>query len=92
MSRPSLEKLFENYDGEIILADGLDSAFVGTVLVDGRTCAVYDSEKVIKALIEDGKSRRDAIEWFTYNVEDAYVGEGSPLFLTSKSEWRRELA
>jgi hypothetical protein len=45
--------------------------------------AVYDKSIVLKNLCErDGMSEEDAEEWFYYNILGAYVGDGTPAFLT----------
>ena len=45
--------------------------------------AVYDKSIVLKNLCErDGMSEEDAEEWFYYNILGAWVGDGTPAFLT----------
>lgn len=44
--------------------------------------AVYDAELVIQALMDDGMSEEDAQEWFSFNIEGAYMGKGTPMYLT----------
>jgi hypothetical protein len=69
---------------EIMLADGLDEAFIGI----GRTfttplAAVYDSDKVIKILMtRDVMTYEEAWEFFEFNIAGAYVGESTPIFIS----------
>jgi hypothetical protein len=65
---------------DIMLADGLDEAFIG-ITEDEPPRAVYDSQKVISILIRDGMTYDEAQEFFSFNIECAYVGPGTPLIL-----------
>ena len=72
-----------NHDEELLTADGLDDAIIGI----GSRCGqlpvvVYDSAKVIDILIErDGMSHEEAEEFFSFNIEGAWVGEQTPVWL-----------
>ncbi len=77
--------LAEQYDDEryegMLFADGFDAAFIGV----GQRCgeesiAVYDREKAIEILAEE-MSYEDAMEYFEFNVEGAWVGERTPIFV-----------
>jgi hypothetical protein len=73
----------EGTDDHSLLADGFEDAFLGWApRMNSPTLAVYDYEKCIEILMNrDGMSRDDAEEYFGFNVEDAWAGEGTPLFL-----------
>jgi hypothetical protein len=64
-----------------IILDGLDSAIVGfTTETEPR--AVYDSDKILAILMDrDGMTEEQAIDYYEYNIEGGYLGEGSPLFI-----------
>jgi hypothetical protein len=66
----------------LLLADGLDDAFLGIGYQFNKAFAVYDQDKVISILMErDGMSLEDAREFFEFNIGGAYVGEYTPIFL-----------
>jgi hypothetical protein len=67
-------------DENVLLADGFDDAFVGIGRQFGRPIAVYNRSKCIDILKED-MSEEEAEEYFQYNVEGAWVGENTPIFL-----------
>jgi hypothetical protein len=67
-------------DENVLLADGFDDAFVGIGRQFGRPIAVYNKSKCIDILQED-MSEEEAEEYFQYNVEGAWVGENTPIFL-----------
>lgn len=65
---------------EVTFADGFEEAFIGFARQFNRPFVVYDRKKCIKILRRD-MSRKDAEEYFQFNVEGAWVGESTPLFL-----------
>ena len=66
---------------ELLLADGFEDAFIGIARQFNKPFAVYDRSKCIQSLLMD-MTLEDAEEHFQYNVEGAYVGEGTPAFIT----------
>lgn len=80
----NIKDLLENYLGDdetILLADGFEDAFIGIGRQFGNGLAVYDRFKCIQILIEEGMTEEEAEEYFQFNVEGAYVGENTPIFL-----------
>lgn len=73
------EQLFETYPGEkFMFADGYDDAIVG---VEPRTMRlIYDQKKVVASLMKDGMSWEEALDFFMFNIECAYVGEQTPIW------------
>jgi hypothetical protein len=83
MNRAEINAFVDEYTGsdpdeEVLLADGLDEAFIG--LTSGNIRAVYSIDKIIECLSKD-MSEEDAWEYFHYNIECAYVGEKTPLYI-----------
>ena len=77
------EKLDEHIgdDYSILLADGLDEAFIGIGWQFNTPLAVYDRDKCIEILESQGMTQEEAQEYFYYNTQGAYVGEQTPIFL-----------
>jgi len=67
-------------DENVLLADGFDDAFVGIGRQFGKPFAIYERSKCIDILQQD-MSEEEAEEYFQYNVEGAWVGENTPIFL-----------
>jgi len=65
----------------IVLADGFEDAILGTVEVSGRVVVVYSTSKIVEELMQGGLSYEEAIEYFNFNIEGAYVGPYTPLYL-----------
>lgn len=66
-----------------LLADGFEAAVLGVVHRCGQVpVVVYDRDKCLLVLQRrDGMSYQDAEEYFSFNVEGAWVGQGTPAFL-----------
>lgn len=84
-----IEELIAMYGEEaetMMLADGLDKAFVGVAIPFGEKIrAVYDIDKIIEILQEQGMSNDDAEEYFDFNIACSYVGEQTPIFMHAMS-------
>ena len=80
-----IQELVESYDSEMLTADGFDDAIIGVSERFGRSPIVaYDKDKCIQVLMDrDGMDYEDAIEFFNFNVIGAWVGEGTPEFITT---------
>ena len=64
---------------DTILVDGLDDALLG---YDTKSRAIYSVGKIIQIFMErDGMDENTAREWFDYNLEQAYLGEYTPIYL-----------
>lgn len=68
-------------DEQILIADGLEEAFMGVAMQFNKLVAIFDHDKCINILIERGLTFDEATEYFYYNVLGAYVGEQTPAFL-----------
>jgi len=76
----NLDKIIQELDGEILIADGFDEAVIGYVHNDNRL--VYSVTKCIDILCtEHDMTIEDAVDYFEFNVCGAYVGENTPLWI-----------
>ena len=74
---------------EALTADGFDDAIIGLAYRAGSAPLVaYSISQCIQVLMDrDGMSYDEAVEYFNFNVVDAYVGEGTPIFVRQKDEF-----
>lgn len=72
-------------DEVILLADGFESCFLGIARQFGKPFAVYDQQACIRQLMES-MTLEEAEEYFSYNVEGAWVGENTPAFIILAAE------
>ena len=63
-------------------ADGFDDCIVG---VDTKSRIIYNADKIVDRLTED-MEREEALEFFYYNIDGAYVGEYTPVFMFGMGE------
>jgi hypothetical protein len=56
---------------------GTANLWIGNERVD---VLVYDCEKMVEQLIiRDGMSADDAVEYISFNIENAYIGKDTPV-------------
>jgi len=74
-----LKQTIAEHNPEAIFADGHDHAIMG-YSTDGRV--VYCVDMIVGTLVErDGMTPDEAIEFFNFNIECAYVGEYTPIYM-----------
>ena len=75
----SLKESIETHNPDALLADGLDDALAG---YDTKGRAIYFVDAIIGTLVErDGMTAEEAQEFFDFNIEGAYVGEYTPIYM-----------
>jgi hypothetical protein len=73
-------------DSPILTADGFDDAFLGVAYRDDVFVAVYSRDKIIDILMQrDGMTEEDASDYFEFNIEGAYVGPQTPIYVEQMS-------
>jgi len=80
-----LEQIVEWFpDEELLSADGFEDCVIG-VAYNKTTSTynlVYSRSKCIDVLIKrDGMTFEEAVEYFDFNVEGAYMGEKTPIWV-----------
>ena len=76
-----LDKILEWFpEEEILKADGFDDAILG--IEDTSMRLIYSVSKCIEILIAGGMTDEDAVEYFHFNVKDAWVGDKTPIWCT----------
>jgi len=76
-NRQKLDNYADMMDYSMMVADGFDDAIIG---VCGERI-VYNRDKCIDVLMEQGMTSGEAEEYFQYNVEGSYMGENMPIFV-----------
>lgn len=76
----SLEEILED---DMLVMDGFNDCVVGVAeRAGGSRVLAYDTQKIVSKLVDQGMSVEEAIEFFEFNQLGAYVGEGTPVFIT----------
>ena len=68
------------------MCDGFDDAIIGIAeRINLGPVVAYSVEKIIDIMItRDGMTYEDAYEYFDYNIRGAWVGENTPIFITTE--------
>ena len=66
----------------MLKADGLDEAIIGI----GSRCGqedliIYDIDKVIWILMQQGMTDSEAVEFFEFNIQGSWQGEETPIWM-----------
>ena len=71
---------------EALICDGFDEAIIGVAERIGLGPVVaYDVEKILQKLItRDGMSYEEAVEYFDFNIQGAWMGEFTPVFIRTE--------
>ena len=78
-----LKETIAEHNPEAMFADGHDDAIMG-YSSDGRV--IYNADTILSTLVDrDGMTPDEAIEFFNFNIECAYVGEYTPIYMYE--EW-----
>jgi len=69
-----------------LVADGFDEAIIGYAYRLSDPVVIYDRAKCIEILMRpeadgQGMDYEEACEYFSFNVEGAYVGPSTPMFI-----------
>ena len=84
MDNDYIQEWIADYNEEALLANGFEDALLGICERFGHGPVVaYDYQKCIDTLIHrDGMTHEEAEEYFEFNVLGAWMGEGTPVFIT----------
>lgn len=75
-------EIAERNDGALLI-DGHDNAIMGMATIPGiGPIVLYDPEIIVKNLVRDGMPYEDAVEYFMFNIDGAYHGDGTPAMFT----------
>jgi len=74
-----LKKTIANHNPEAVFADGFDQCLAG---FDSKGRAIYFANEIVMTLVDrDGMAEEEALEYFSFNIEGAHVGEFTPIYM-----------
>ena len=83
------------HDEEINRIDGFDGACIGwTDSWNGNerpVRLVYDANKMLEILEQEGMSEDDALDYFHHNIAGAYVGKSTPVIINNWHDTLRDV-
>jgi hypothetical protein len=85
LTRQDIHDALESRGESVLLCDGFDEAFIGlSQRINEPLLAVYSYEKMVQVLMKrDGMGHDDAVDYLDFNVLGAWVGEQTPIIVTS---------
>lgn len=86
---PELRAWCQEYgDDDVVIFHGWDDCVVGIAeQFSSGPILVYDRDKIIEKMVtEEGLTEEEAWEHFYYNIAGAWVGDRTPIFITTRYE------
>ena len=80
--RAYLDEYADDTGKRLLLADGFEDAIIGIGHQFNKSAVVYDKEACIRILVDGEMTEEEAEEYFEFNVQDAYLGDGTPIFMS----------
>ena len=78
-TRSELLETISEFNPEAKLADGFDDSILG---YDTKGRVIYSVNSILDTLVNrDGMDYDEAQEYFGFNIECAYVGEYTPIYM-----------
>lgn len=72
----------ENFpDQEILIANGFEEAFIGVAVQGNNNIPIFSKAKCLDILISQGMSYEEAVEFFDFNVQSAWLGPNTPAYM-----------
>ena len=83
MTREEIEEI----NPEALLCDGFDEAIIGMAeRINLGPVVAYSVEKIIGTLMSrDEMSYEDAYEYYNFNIVGAWIGDNTPVFITTEA-------
>ena len=74
-----MKEMCSEANPEALFADGFDEAIMG-YSSDGKV--IYSADQIIGTLMNrDGMTDEEAVEYFNFNIECAFIGEFTPVYM-----------
>lgn len=74
-----MKEMCSEANPEALFADGFDESIIG---IDTKGRVTYSVSKIIQTLINrDGMTEEGAREFFDFNIDGAFVGEYTPIYI-----------
>jgi hypothetical protein len=82
--RKKIEEKYEEHEPALLFMDGFDDCIAGVVQRFNDVFVIYDVQKVLAQLMQDGMTYAEAFEFWEFNQVGAWVGESTPGFLDTE--------
>ena len=80
--RSIVEQEIVDDESKALFLDDFDEALIGSgSQYSKKLLAVYSASKIIKCLIQQGMTEEEALDYYSYNISCAWVGDGTPFIV-----------
>ena len=78
-------ELAEHFGNDLLFAANFDNAIIGVSMgISCGTKVVYDAEEMARTLVvSEGITEQEAWEYLEFNTFNAYVGDNTPIFVST---------
>ena len=78
-------ELISEINPDALFCNGFDDAIIGIAeRINLGPVVAYSVEKILDIMIErDGMTYEEALEYYDYNIQGAWMGENTPIFITN---------
>jgi hypothetical protein len=82
-------ELAEQFGSDLMFAINFDNSIIGVSMgISCGTKVVYDAGKMAETLVvSEGMTHDEAWEYLEFNTFNAYVGDNTPIFVSTYSEF-----
>jgi len=87
-----ISEFVEENGSSVVRVNGFDDCVLGTIEKEDDLVLVYDSDKIIMKLINEGLSYEEAVEHYEYNIVGSWVGNQTPLYVRTYSLYCDEMS
>jgi len=88
--REEIEEWLQDENEEALFMNDFDDAIIGVVRKHTKaTLVCYSYDKMVEVLMRD-MGYEEAVEYISYNIECAYLGENQPVILYQPMEFELE--
>ena len=79
MTELNLDEIADLFETPMLRIDGFDDCCIG--VSEGDALFVYDSDRIVEKLVDQGMEYSEAVEYFCFNIACVYMGEGTPILV-----------
>jgi hypothetical protein len=81
-NRRQIDDYFHQDDSEALVIDGMDEAIIGIAQqFTNDQLVAYSMTKILGVLRGQGMSHEEALDYFSFNIQGAWMGEGTPIIV-----------
>ena len=83
MDWETMQEYIDEQESPALKIDGHDNAILGAAHLgpEGEYILVYSEKRILDNLMKQGMDWTEAVEFFEFNVQGAFMGPGTPIII-----------